>query len=214
MESQRVRQDWVTFTYIQWDQRAVSRIRRVKTIRRSKIQEAKSLDGFPSVSAVKNLPAMQETWVRSLGWEDALKEGTATHSSILAGRIPWTEEPCRLQFTGSHRVGHHWIDLARAHTHKILEGRETQEISHFCSRVIHPFVCGAGQEMRKQIQKVFSLLSSWNTKEGYWQSPCAGRLKKKSIAAANVEMPRQSFQGFMWDVLYFWSKRKPQVKKP
>ena len=42
---------------------------------------------------VKNPPAMQETWVRSLGWEDPLEEGMATHSSIFAGRIPWTEEP-------------------------------------------------------------------------------------------------------------------------
>ena len=43
---------------------------------------------------VKNLPAMGETWVRSLGWEDPLEKGKATHSSILAWRIPWTEEPC------------------------------------------------------------------------------------------------------------------------
>ena len=42
---------------------------------------------------VKNLPAMWETWIRSLGWEDLLEEGMATHSSILAWRIPWTEEP-------------------------------------------------------------------------------------------------------------------------
>ena len=42
---------------------------------------------------VKNPPAMQETWVRFLGWEDALEEGMATHSSILVWRIPWTEEP-------------------------------------------------------------------------------------------------------------------------
>ena len=42
---------------------------------------------------VKNLPAMPETWVRSLGWEDPLEKGKATHSSILAWRIPWTEEP-------------------------------------------------------------------------------------------------------------------------
>ena len=42
---------------------------------------------------VKNLPAMQETWVRPLGWEDPLEKGMATHSSILAWRIPWTEEP-------------------------------------------------------------------------------------------------------------------------
>ena len=50
---------------------------------------------------VKNLPAMRETWVWSLGWEDALEESMATHSSILAWRIPWTEEPGRLQSTGS-----------------------------------------------------------------------------------------------------------------
>ena len=55
---------------------------------------------------VKNLPAMQKTWVRSLGQEDALEKEMATHSSILACRIPWTEEPVRLQSIGSHRVGH------------------------------------------------------------------------------------------------------------
>ena len=45
---------------------------------------------------VKNLPAMQETWVQSLGWEDLLEKGMAAHPSILAWRIPWTEEPGRL----------------------------------------------------------------------------------------------------------------------
>ena len=55
---------------------------------------------------VKNPLAMWETWVKSLGWEDPLEEGMATRSSILAWRIPWTEEPDRLQFTGSQRVGH------------------------------------------------------------------------------------------------------------
>ena len=49
---------------------------------------------------VKNLPAMQETWVGSLGWEDLLEKEMATHYSILAWRIPWTEEPGRLQFMG------------------------------------------------------------------------------------------------------------------
>ena len=48
---------------------------------------------FPGGSMVKNQPAMWETWARSLGWEDPLEEGMATHSSILAWRIPWTEEP-------------------------------------------------------------------------------------------------------------------------
>ena len=53
---------------------------------------------------VKNLPAMQETWVRFLGQEDPLEKGMATHSSILAWRIPWTEEPGGLQSVGSQRV--------------------------------------------------------------------------------------------------------------
>ena len=59
------------------------------------------------VLVIKNLPAVletQESRVRSLGWEDPLEEGVATHSSILAWRIPWTEEPGRLQSVGSHRV--------------------------------------------------------------------------------------------------------------
>ena len=55
---------------------------------------------------VKNLPAMRETWVPSLGWEDPLEEDMATHSSILTWRIPWTEESGRLQSTGSQRVRH------------------------------------------------------------------------------------------------------------
>ena len=55
---------------------------------------------------VNKTSAMQETWVLSLGWEDPLEKGMATHSSILVRRIPWTEEPGRLQSMGSHRVGH------------------------------------------------------------------------------------------------------------
>ena len=55
---------------------------------------------------VKRLPAMQGTWVQSLGQEDPLEKEMATHSSILAWKIPWTEEPGRLQSMGSQRVGH------------------------------------------------------------------------------------------------------------
>ena len=55
---------------------------------------------------VKNPPAMQENQVLSLGWEDPLEEGMATHSSVLAWRIPWTEEPSGLQSMGSKRVRH------------------------------------------------------------------------------------------------------------
>ena len=55
---------------------------------------------------LKCLPEMQETGIRSLGWEDPLEKEMATHSSTLAWRIPWREEPGRLQFMGSQRVGH------------------------------------------------------------------------------------------------------------
>ena len=55
---------------------------------------------------LKCLPAMRETWVQSLGWEDPLEKEMATHSSPLAWRIPWTEEPGGLQSMGLHRVGH------------------------------------------------------------------------------------------------------------
>ena len=56
--------------------------------------------------SVKNMPAGQETWVRSLGWEYPLEKEMATHSSILAWKISWTEEPGGLQSMGSLRVGH------------------------------------------------------------------------------------------------------------
>ena len=69
--------------------------------------------GFPYPSdskesagnAVRNPPATQEAWVRSLGWKDPLEQGTSTHFSILAWRIPWTEEPGGLQTTELQRVG-------------------------------------------------------------------------------------------------------------
>ena len=75
----------------------------------------KSLMIVPTLGAslvaqmVKNLPAMQETWVQTLGREDPLEKEMATYSSILPWRIPWTEEPGRLQSMGSQRVGHNWV---------------------------------------------------------------------------------------------------------
>ena len=67
-----------------------------------KIQRASSL----VAQLVKNLTAMQETWIQSLGWEDPLEKEMTTHSSILAWRIPWTEELGRPQTKGSQRFGH------------------------------------------------------------------------------------------------------------
>ena len=62
--------------------------------------------GFPVLQMAKNLPAMQEIRVPSLSWEQPLEKGMATHSSILAWGIPWTEEPGRLQSMESQRVRH------------------------------------------------------------------------------------------------------------
>ena len=62
---------------------------------------------------VKNPPAMRESWVWPLGWEDPLEEGTATHSSILAWRIPWT-----IQSIGSQKVRHDWMTFIHTHAHK------------------------------------------------------------------------------------------------
>ena len=58
---------------------------------------------------VKHLSTMRETWVQSLGWEDLLEKEMAIHSSTIAWKIPWTEEPGRLQPMGSQRVGHDWV---------------------------------------------------------------------------------------------------------
>ena len=65
-----------------------------------------------AAQVVKAVPAMQETEVQALDQDDLLKEGMVTHSSILAWRIPWTEEPGGLQSKGLQRAGHDWSDLA------------------------------------------------------------------------------------------------------
>ena len=74
--------------------------------------------GFPGGSVVKNPPAKQEMWIQSLGGEGPLEEEMATHSSILAQGIPWTEEPGRIQSMGSQRVGHDWA--INSFSHKIM----------------------------------------------------------------------------------------------
>ena len=85
---------------------------------RSRISNIEGLQRWPWVSpvaqTVKNLPAMQKTSVRSLDWEDPLEKETATHSSILAWRIPWTEKPDRLQSMGLERAGHNWVTFTMA----------------------------------------------------------------------------------------------------
>ena len=80
---------------------------------------------------VKNLPAVQEIWVWSLGWKDPLEKGMGTHSSILSWRVPWTEEPGELRPVGSQRIGHNWA----TNTHNAFivcpVFRSQSDISHY-----------------------------------------------------------------------------------
>ena len=71
-----------------------------------KLKDTYSLESSLVAQRLKRLPGMRETWVRSLGREDPLEKEMATHSSTLAWKMPWTEEPCRLQSMESQRVGH------------------------------------------------------------------------------------------------------------
>ena len=76
------------------------------TSQKKKLTMLCSLECFPDDTVVKNLSAMQDTQIRSLGLEDALEKERATHSSIPAWEIPWTKETGGLQCTGSQRAGH------------------------------------------------------------------------------------------------------------
>ena len=80
---------------------------------------------FPVAQTLKNLPAMQETQVRFLDWEDPLEKGMAIHSSIFAWRIPWTEEPGGPQSVGSHRVQHYWATNTAAAAARALQSCPT-----------------------------------------------------------------------------------------
>ena len=89
---------------------------------------------------VKNLPAVRETWVRSLGREDPLEKEMATHSSILAWRIPWTEKSGRLQAMDSQRVRHNWVtDTPNANSNEanLKTARTYTVIEHLISKSLY-----------------------------------------------------------------------------
>ena len=89
--------------------------------------------GFPGGTVVRCPPAMQEAQVWSLGQEGPLKEGMATHSSILARRIPWTEEPAGLQSVGLQRVRHNWSDCTRMRTVWAVGVRHSDSVFYVCT---------------------------------------------------------------------------------
>ena len=88
------------------------------------------LRDFP-IAQIKNLLATQKTRVWSLGWEDPLEKEKATHSSILAWRIPWTGEPGRLQSIGSQRVGHDWETGTGIHSRGLTDKQNSECDEHY-----------------------------------------------------------------------------------
>ena len=118
--------------------------------------------GFPCGSAGKDPPAMQETWVWSLGWEDPLEKGKATHSSILSWRIPWT-----IQSVGLQRVRHDWATFTSTSLHCIAQrtrysvlcgdqnGKEIQGKGDICIHVADSLCCTA--ETNTTLQSTYTL---------------------------------------------------------
>ena len=110
MGSQRVRHDWATSLSLSliapsW----MCKEPALLSSFRITLQSHSNLEIPLVAQMVKHLPAMRKTWVQSQGWEDPLEKAMATHSSTLAWKIPWAEEPDRLQSMGSQRVGHDWM---------------------------------------------------------------------------------------------------------
>ena len=136
--------------------------------------QSNSLITYLKAKVVKHLPAMQETWVWSLGQKDPPEKGMATHSSVLAWKIPWTEEPCRLQSIGLLRIGHNWVTngctlftyLLSSRQHIMLTkvrlvkgmvfpivtyGYESWTIKQAERQRIDAFECGAGEDSSESL---------------------------------------------------------------
>ena len=107
-------------------------------------------EGKPT-QMVKNPPVIQETQVQSLSWEDPLEKGKATHSSILAWRIPWTEEPGGLQSMGSQRVGHDWVTNPITIT---IDNRESKR--HYYQSQVSAFLKATAQRSWEQGSEVWA----------------------------------------------------------
>ena len=149
MELQRVGHDWAPFTFMQSMGFPGSSAGKESTCNAG---DPSSISGLgrppgerigyplqyswasPVAQTVKNPPAMRKTLVRSLGWEDSLEEGLATHSSILAWRIPWTEELGGLQSVQSGNVRHDWVtkhSTAQSAEEEVLLTFEATEIQYY-----------------------------------------------------------------------------------
>ena len=105
--------------------------------------------GFPGGSDGKILPAMQETCIQSLGWEDPLQEGMATHSNILAWRILWTEEPGELQSRELQRVGLDWATKHSTAKDEALYSQQKQALELTTAQITNSLLQNSGSDWRK-----------------------------------------------------------------
>ena len=120
---------------------------------------------------VMNPPAMQETWDQSLSWEDPLEEEMATHSSILAWRIPWTEEPGGLQSMGSQRVGHNWATFTHGYLCGFPGGSGGKESA--CNVETQVWPLGQEDPLKKEMATHSTILAwriPWTENPGRLQS--------------------------------------------
>ena len=131
----------------------------------------RNYEHIPGGSVVKNLPTMQETWVRSLGQEGLLEKEMVTHSSVLAGEIPQMEEPGRLQSTELQRVGH---NLATKHTHECImlskKKRKSQAKKlHNARKFIYEMSRkGKSRETESRLMVSRGLGHARVSRDGYW----------------------------------------------
>ena len=109
---------------------------------------------------VKRLSTMRETQVQSLGREDPVEKEMAVHSSTIAWKIPWTEEPGRLQFMGSQRVGHDWVTSLSLDWFLVWSDKKHWHLQ------VYLFLWGVGGETSRDIFHFFHLLHSYS--KSYW----------------------------------------------
>ena len=110
------------FSILAWKIPWTEELGRLQSMASQRVEHDWAANTFPVAQRVKNLPAVRETLVISLGLEDHLQKEMATHSSILAWRIPWTGEPGGLQSVESQIVGHDWATKIHTHTNTQLLG--------------------------------------------------------------------------------------------
>ena len=112
------------------------------------------LMGFPGGSVVKNSSPMQETWVQFLCWEDPLEKEMATHTRILAWKIPWTEEPGRLQSMESQRVGHYFVTKQPYSTYLIRFLATELDLFSFNRLIIFGFQSPVFNNLQKYVEAI------------------------------------------------------------